>query len=101
MTATLIDVNPYKQGILEPTKFIKYFKHLDIPKVLYEGHITIEFIDQVKNSTLPGMTEEGVVCKGAYETPGMPLMFKIKSRKWLEKLKQYCKGNDSLFEKLS
>lgn len=101
MTCTLIDVNPYKQGILEPTKFLKYFKHLDIAKVLYEGHVTTELFDKVKQSTLSNMTFEGVVCKGSYETPGMPLMFKIKSQAWLDKLKVYCKGDMSLFEKLA
>lgn len=101
MTTTLIDVNPYKQGILEPHLFIKYFKHLDIPKVLYEGHISKEFINSVKDSTLPGITLEGVVCKGRNETPGCPVMFKIKTNAWLSKLKEYVKGDMFLFEKLS
>src|ERR1035437_7169370 len=33
----LFDINPYKQGILPPDQFIKYFGHLDIAQVLYEG----------------------------------------------------------------
>lgn len=101
MTATLIDVNPYKMGIMEPSRFIRTFKHLDIAKPLFEGHVTETFIDKVKESTLKGMTCEGVVCKGQYITPGVPLMFKIKSREWLEKLKIYCKGDIKLFEKLA
>lgn len=101
-TLTLIDVNPYKEGILEPVQFIKLFKHLDIPKVLFEGHITTEFVDKVKNSTLDGMTDEGVVCKGANDKKTkMPIMFKIKSRGWLERLKTYCNGNEALFNKLA
>ncbi len=102
MTVTLIDVNPYKQGILEPAEFINLFGHLDTPKVLYEGFVTTELFDQIKQSTLPGMTLEGVVCKGASDTKAkMPIMFKIKSRAWLEKLKDFCKGNDRLFDMLS
>ena len=101
MTATLIDVNPHKMGLLEPTLFLKLFKHLDIPKVLYEGHVNDNFIEKVKNSKLDGMDLEGVVCKGKYISPGMPLMFKIKSKAWLNKLKDFCKDDTSLFERLA
>lgn len=102
MTATLIDVNPYKEGILVPTEFIKLFGHLDIPKVCYEGHVTTELFDKVKQSTLKGMTFEGVVCKGANDKlTKAPIMFKIKSKAWLEKLREYCKGDEKLFERLS
>jgi hypothetical protein len=102
MDVTLIDVNPYKEGILPPTEFIKYFGHLDTAKVLYEGHVTEDLFDKVKQSTLKGMTHEGVVCKGANDKKTkMPIMFKIKSRAWLDKLKDYCKGDESLFNKLA
>lgn len=100
LTATLIDVNPYKRGIMEPATFIRTFKHLDIAKVLFEGHVTEKFIDQVKNSALTGMTFEGCVCKGKYETPGVPIMFKIKSKAWLNKLKVFCKDDSALFKRL-
>jgi len=100
-TLTLIDINPYKQGILNPDQFIKLFHYLDIPRVLFEGFITEEFVDQVKAGTLPGMTLEGVVCKGLNDkATKMPIMFKIKSRPWLDKLKKYCGGNEALYNKL-
>ena len=102
MDVTLIDVNPFKEGILPPTQFIKYFGHLDTAKVLYEGHVSVELFDKVKQSTLPGMTFEGVVCKGANDKKTkMPIMFKIKSQAWLDKLKDYCKGDEALFNKLA
>jgi hypothetical protein len=102
MDVTLIDVNPYKQVILEPVPFLKTFGHLDIPKVCYEGHVSVGLFDQVKQSTLSGMTFEGVVCKAANDKQTrMPIMFKIKSKAWLEKLKEYCKGDDRLFNRLS
>lgn len=101
MDITLIDVNPYKQGILPPTQFIKYFGHLDTPKVLYEGHVSVDLFDKVKQSTLSGMTFEGVVCKGAStNNASMPVMFKIKSQAWLNRLREYCKGNEKLFAML-
>jgi len=101
-TVTLFDANPYKQGILEPLDFIRYFGHLDTPNVLYIGQITEEFIDQVKNSTLQGMTFEGVVAKASSQNKAkLPVMFKIKSRAWLDKLRGYCGNDESLFSKLS
>lgn len=101
MDITLIDVNPFKEGILPPTEFIKYFGHLDIAKVLYEGHVNVELFDKVKQSTLPGMTFEGIVCKGANDKKTkQPIMFKIKSQAWLDKLKEYCKDDETLFNKL-
>lgn len=102
MDITLLDVNPYKQGILFPADFIELFGHLDIPKVCYEGYVTTELFDQIKQSTLEGMPLEGVVCKGANDKlTKMPIMFKVKSKAWLEKLREYCKGDENLFEKLS
>jgi len=98
-TVTLFDVNPYKQGIMEPRLFIKTFQHLDIPKVLYEGRVNSVFIDSVKQSTLSGMTFEGVVCKGVDKN--QVIRFKIKSLAWLDKLKDFCKGDIGLFEKLA
>lgn len=102
MNLALIDVAPYNQGILPPTKFIELFGHLDIPKVLYEGHVDTDLFDKIKQSTLPGMTFEGVVCKGANDKKTkMPIMFKIKSKAWMNKLKEYCKGDERLFERLA
>jgi hypothetical protein len=102
LTVTLFDVNPFKQGILEPKYFINYFSHLDIPKILFEGKITSELLDKIKQSTLSGMTYEGVVCKGSNDkATKMPIMFKIKSQIWLNKLKIYCKDNIILFEQLA
>lgn len=102
LTVTLFDVNPYKQGIMEPREFIQFFGHLDTPKVLYEGKVSVELFDWVKQSTLPGMTFEGVVCKGAsLNNAKMPTMFKIKSQAWLDRLKVYCKDNESLFNQLA
>lgn len=101
LDVTLIDVNPFKQGILPPKEFVRLFGHLDTAKVLYEGKVSVDLFDKVKQSTLPGMSCEGIVCKGASDTRAkMPIMFKIKSKMWLEKLKVYCKGNEKLFAML-
>lgn len=102
LNITLIDVNVYKKGILPPKQFIEYFGHLDIAKVLYEGRITKELVDQIKQSSLPGMHLEGIVAKGNIDPKTkMPVMFKIKSQAWLDKLKDYCKDDEQLFKQLS
>jgi hypothetical protein len=98
LDVTLIDVNPFKQGILFPADFIELFGGLDIPKVCYEGYVSENLFDKVKNSALNGMTFEGCVCKGSDN--GKLVMFKIKSKAWLDRLKDYCKGDAVLFKKL-
>jgi hypothetical protein len=97
----LFDVNPLRKGILEPHDFIALFWELDIPTVLFDGYLTPDLVEQIRNSQLPGQTPEGVVCKGKHE-PGKktPAMFKIKTAAWLQRLKELCKDNNSLFERL-
>ena len=100
-TVTMFDVNPYKHGLLEPVEFMEYFGQLDVQKLLHMGIVTEDLFDKVKQSTLPGMPFEGVVCKAANDKKTkMPIMFKIKSQAWLDKLKEFCKGDDKLFQKL-
>lgn len=100
----LFDVNPFKQGILDPKLFIKFFGHLNIPAVLHYGKCNATFIESVRDGSLENLPEnsEGVVCKGKdnKRTP-MPVMFKIKNRAWLLKLKNHCKGDEKLFHLLS
>lgn len=98
MDVTLIDINPFKQGILPSLDFVKLFGHLDIPHLCYEGYVSSELFDQIKNNMLDGMTLEGCVCKGSDN--GKLVMFKIKSQAWLDRLKEYCNGDDNLFTKL-
>lgn len=99
-TVTLIDINVHKKGIVGPKEFRDLFSDVDHAKLLYHGNVTDEMIEQIQEGTFPGMTFEGVVCKGANISPGRPLMFKIKNRKWIEKLKQFCNSDVKLFEKL-
>ncbi len=97
----LLDVNPYKQGILDPRDFLKFFGDFDIPKVLYEGKVNQEFIASVKDCKLEGMTLEGVVCKGSNpKKPRHRVMFKLKSDEWMAKLRAYCGDNVGRFNEL-
>lgn len=100
---SLIDVNLHKKGILEPKEFIKIFGDLEIPPVLYRGKANKTFIDRVRNSALDGMTEEGVVCKApnpSRKRTSKPVMFKIKSQAWYNKLFAKCKGDLKKFDEL-
>jgi hypothetical protein len=98
---SLIDVNPYKKGILPPKEFLDLFGHLDIAPLLYHGPCDGDFVESVRKGTLEGMPFEGVVCKAKHpkKTP-MPVMFKIKSDAWYKKLKELCKGDEKMFEQL-
>ena len=85
-TVTLIDVNIYKKGIIDPRDFIKMFSNVETPKVLYRGNFGKQIFNQIKSSELPGITFEGVVCKGLKEGKRPQHMFKVKTQKWLDKL---------------
>lgn len=98
---TLIDVSPHKKGILLPREFLKLFENLDIAKLLYYGNINHPFVSSVKENRLKGITMEGVVCKTVPIKKGYPpLMFKIKTNEWIERLKHYCGENKKLFNEL-
>lgn len=101
-TVTLFDVNPYKLGILPPREFFNIFKYIDKTPLLFEGKLTQEIVQHIKDSKFPGMAFEGVVAKASPDNKTkMPVMFKIKSQAWLDKLKVFCNNDISLFEKLS
>lgn len=98
---TLIDVDVYKKGMLEPRSFLKLFRDsVPIPDVVHEGKANSDFVRAVQDGTHPGVTFEGVVCKGA-RIKNRPVMFKVKSRAWLDRLKVHCKGDEELFQKLA
>ncbi len=97
---TLIDVAPYKKGILPPKEFTKWFSGVDIPPVLYYGKPSDPFVRSVRRSELEGMTYEGVVCKIQHKIGRPHTMFKIKSVAWPLELKDYCDGNEHLYNML-
>ncbi len=95
----LFDCSPFKVGLLPPSHYLKLFGHLDIAQPLYSGKANQPFIDMVRNSTLAGMSLEGVVCKG--QVKKQTVMFKLKSQAWLDRLKQRCGDDDKLFNELA
>jgi hypothetical protein len=93
---SLIDIDAYKKGILPPDQFLALSETYNIPhpRMLRLGKIDQDFKKSVENSTIEGMTFEGVVCKNSTST------FKIKSNAWLAKLKEKCGNDEALFLKL-
>lgn len=88
----LFDASIDKRGLLEPREFIKIFtdhpsSELFTQICLYSGKANRPFVESVQSRSLEDMTFEGVVCKGKYVSPGLPLMFKIKSNAWIELVK--------------
>ena len=91
----LYDVFLYKKGFLPPSDFIKIFdEEVDCCKKFYQGIFTEEVLKHVEDGDLtqwqyPHSTqeiEEGVVCKGIENQK--VFMFKIKTNKWLSKVKE-------------
>lgn len=101
LTVTLIDISIHPKGIIRPKDFLKLTENIDHAKLLYEGFLNQEIIDSIRAGTLPNMTFEGVIGKTNSGSPGLPNMFKIKNLNWLKKLKEFCKGDEALFNKLS
>jgi len=100
MNLTLFDVNIHKKGFVLPREFIKLFGHMKIPKMVYEGAFSEEFIKDIKNGKYVGELE-GVVFKGVNqktksEQHGL-WMAKCKTRWWMETLKIKMIDNPEIF----
>jgi hypothetical protein len=71
-------------------------------KILYQGKLNSEIVESIRNSTLADMPFEGVVAKSALDRKTkLPLLFKIKTNAWLDKLKTKCGDDVKLFEELA
>jgi len=101
---TPIDVAIHKKGIMLPRLFVNTFGHLDIAKVVYEGNFNRQFIEDVRDGKYP--VTEGVVAKGVIQgkkaNPQHGLwMAKVKTRHWLDELKQRAEADDRLSRALA
>lgn len=100
---TILDIWVHKQGQIPPQDFVKMFENtdIDVAPLLHRGPLSVELIEKVRNGEFPGVTFEGVVCKGRQISPGRRLMCKVKSQAWLDRLRGFCGDDDALFEKLA
>ena len=93
----LIDVFLKRKNFVDPNSFLDIFENhsiIKIPKVIYEGDLTISFINSIRdnnyteNNCLYPDVKEGVVCKGIERLKNNQiLMTKVKTKLWLNKLK--------------
>lgn len=95
---TIFDINLHKRGFVLPRDFIKWFKDLPIPKVVYDGNFNQPFIEDVRNGKYG--EGEGVVVKGINpnakkEQHGL-WFSKVKTLAWIEKLKLFAANNVNL-----
>ncbi len=97
----LLDVATFGRGLMPPDEFIATFGHLHTARLLFHGHVDREFVAAVRRGALPGLTGEGVVCKSTQLERRAPVMFKIKTQAWLDRLRDVCAGDDSLFDELA
>ena len=92
---SLFDVADPRGTFMGPRDFLKTFDgKIDTPTFLFHGNVTADILDQVSNSTLQGMSFEGIVAKSN------DFKFKWKSQAWLDRLRGYCGDNDALFEQM-
>ena len=94
----LFDVDIFKKGIIPPSQFLKTFDSVEIAELLYHGKIGPAIEEEIRSSQLPGIKFEGVVCKAIHRN--QVRMFKVKTRAWLDRLRNYCAEDDNLFNQL-
>ena len=102
MDVILFDVDQYKHGIINPFEFIKNFGHLHIPEIIYEGKYNSTIVKDINQNKFS--LQEGVVVKGLYKSKNNNnkhlFMEKIKTKDWLNKLKE-INGEAALLEELN
>lgn len=99
---TLFDVSLFKKGFMLPKEFMKSFDNaVPTTELLYYGKANSNFVNEVRNGSLDGMTFEGVVCKSQELVRNKQVRFKIKNQAWLDKLKHKCGNDELMFEQLS
>ena len=94
----LIDIAPFKKGILPPEKFLDVTEGLDIANFLGIRKIDDELLLDVKSGNLLGMSFEGIIAKAMTEK-GLH-MVKLKNQDWIRKLAIKYGDNSQLFNQL-
>lgn len=92
MKLTVIDVAPYKKGLLPPKEFLKLFGRLG-PHHLGLVKWNKEFADRVRRGEVEGASFEGVVGKAARGKK--LLLYKAKTQQWKDRVKQLYSSEDA------
>lgn len=84
----LFDVNEHKRGFVPPKRFVDDFGHCGIPRVVYNGKLNMQFINDVKANKF-GLSE-GVIGKGVVsgkKDRTSLYYFKAKTDDWFDRLR--------------
>ncbi|KKN13655.1 hypothetical protein LCGC14_1004270 [marine sediment metagenome] len=84
MKLTVIDVAPYRMGLLPPTEFLKLFGHVG-PRYLGYLKWGKNFIERVRRDEIEGASFEGVV--GKTMRGRKPLLYKAKTQQWRDRVR--------------
>lgn len=80
----LFDLNVHKHGFIDPFRFVELCREVETPKIVYQGVLTEEFIQDVRNDKYD--LKEGIVAKGG---SGHKIwMRKVKTFSYLKKIQQ-------------
>lgn len=99
---SFFDVEVYRYGFISPSEFLETFQgYFNTPIHFGEFEFTSELLSKIKNMESQWTyLVEGVVCKYVDKKTGNVMMFKVKTKEWLQRLRCYTGDNDSLYEKL-
>lgn len=89
----LFDVLIDDSQLVLPKDFVAHFGHLDIAPVLFEGELSKQLIEDVRDGKIK--CNEGIVCKGVHsnqrrkgKTEHEVWMVKVKTQTWLDELQR-------------
>lgn len=96
----LFDIEKKVKGFLPPRIFVDMFGEFGIPRIIYQGNLTEEFINDIFEGKYD--VDEGVVCKGTEHKKGKEVvwMCKCKTKEWLNKVKEKM-GQKALLEEFN
>ncbi len=81
---SLIDIQVYKRGLIEPQEFLDLFSSLETPRFLGIHRWDADFVQCVKSNQIAGITFEGVI--GKQGSGHKRLMQKAKTQIWLDRV---------------
>lgn len=97
MSCTLIDIDVYKRGQIDPRDFEKLFSNLPNVAQCLASSFTGSDAELVKRGEYPGQTFEGVVVKvPATKRWEQPYLYKVKSSSWIKKVTELHSNNPKL-----
>ena len=94
----LVDISLDKKGLVDPKVLVDLAEVIPSAELLHKGPLDQYVLRMIEDGIMAGMTFEGVVFKRMEKN--RRIMFKHKSRAWIERLKNRCGDNEKLFQKL-